>query len=95
VRVRNATAVRKRERKTQIGDRVWFSVASIFLPEPEAAPALSPALEIEGVIVDFSDAGTAARAFAIVEIVRTETVVVPVDKLRIESLGIPSGKDLA
>ena len=93
MRLRNAKALRKRERKTQVGDRVRFSVASIFLPEPEAAAALSAASELEGVIVDFSDSGTARRAFAIVEVVRTETVVVPVDKLRRESLG--SGKDLA
>jgi hypothetical protein len=50
---------------------------------------------MEGVIVDFSDSGNARRAFAVVEVVRTETVVVPVDKLLLEREGFPSGKDLA
>jgi hypothetical protein len=90
----NATGFWKRERKTHIGDRVRFSVASIFLPDPEAA-VLSPTSEMEGVIVDFSDSGNARRAFAVVEVVRTETVVVPVNKLRLQSEGFPSGKDLA
>src|SRR4051794_21081756 len=70
----------ERERKTQVGDRVRFSATSIFLPEAAVA-VLPPSSEIEGVIVEFSDSGAAPRAFAVVEIVRTETVVVPVDKL--------------
>jgi hypothetical protein len=37
--------------------------------------------EVEGTILDFSDSGTVARVFVIVDVVRRQTVVVPIDKL--------------
>jgi len=39
--------------------------------------------ELEGTVVDFSDSGVARRVFAVVNVVRTQTVVVPVEKLRV------------
>jgi hypothetical protein len=50
--------------------------------------------EAEGTIVDFSDSGLAPRAFALVEMVYTQTVVVPVSKLWLALDEYPSGKDL-
>jgi hypothetical protein len=77
--------------QTQVGDRVRFSLDSVFLPDPqEALAALSLNSEVEGTIVDFSDSGQVERAFAVVDAVQRRTVVVPVDKLRLQS-----GKDLA
>jgi hypothetical protein len=78
--------------QTQVGDRVRFSLDSVFLPDPqEALAALSLDSEVEGTIVDFSDSGPVERAFAVVDAVQRRTVVVPVDKLRLQQ----SGKDLA
>ena len=37
--------------------------------------------EMEGTIVDFSDSGQRPRFFALVDVVRRQTLVVPVDKL--------------
>ncbi|HMF76278.1 MAG TPA: hypothetical protein VK604_11500 [Bryobacteraceae bacterium] len=86
----------ERGSKTYVGDRVKFSLGSVFLPDPEETlAALSLASELEGTIVDFSDSGSAPRAFAVVEIIRRQMVVVPVDKLRLEQDEHPSGKDLA
>ncbi len=39
-------------------------------------------VEMEGVIVDFSDSGTRPRAFAVVELATGETIVVPVEKIK-------------
>ena len=55
----------------------------VFLPSPEGVlSALAFESELEGTIVDFSDSGQQARAFAVVDIVRRQTVVVPVEKLQ-------------
>jgi len=82
--------------KTQVGDRVSFSLTSVFLPDPaEVLAALSLESEVEGTIVDFSDSGQVPRVFAVVEVVRRRTVVIPVDKLRLESDEDQSGKESA
>jgi hypothetical protein len=61
---------------------VRFERCDAFLPGPdELLPA--PTDQIEGVVVGFSDSGTRARAFAVVEVVRKQEVVVPIDKLRV------------
>jgi hypothetical protein len=76
----------KGEVPTQAGDRVRFRVADVFLPSPEGLlPAPSIDELVEGTIVDFSDSGQKARAFALVDVIRTQTVVVPVENLE----GIP------
>jgi hypothetical protein len=36
---------------------------------------------VEGTVVEFSDSGSRARYFAVVEVVTTRRVVVPVEKL--------------
>ncbi len=69
---------------TQVGDKVRFSVTDVFLPGQEMVVAPLPAeTRLEGTIVDFSDAGTEACVFAVVDVVRRETVVIPVEKLEI------------
>lgn len=76
-----------------VGDRVRFSLDSVFLPGPdETRASLSLESEVEGTIVDFSDSGPTPRAFAVVDVIRQQTVVVPVDKLR-RADEPPSGKD--
>ena len=82
--------------KTQVGDRVRFSLDSVFLPGPEEAlESLSLQSEVEGTIIDFSDSGDISRAFAVVDVVRRQIVVVPVDKLRLEPDADQSGKEIA
>ena len=49
------------------------------MPSPEEL--FRPAGDLEGVVVGFSDSGTEARVFAVVEVVQTQEVVVPVEKL--------------
>lgn len=38
--------------------------------------------ELEGTITNFSDSGSQTRVFAVVDVVRKESLVVPVDKLK-------------
>jgi len=38
---------------------------------------------MEGPVIDFSDSGAQARFFAVVEVVRKQTVIVPMHELRI------------
>lgn len=68
--------------ETQIGDFVRFAVADVFLPGPGSGPLLSAdETELDGTVVEFSDSGARTRAFAVVEVVRKQMVVVPVEKL--------------
>jgi len=70
--------------RTQVGDKVRFSLCDVFLPSLETVLAPLPGETVlEGTIVDFSDSGSKPRVFAVVEVVRTQTVVVPVEKLGI------------
>jgi len=62
---------------------VHFRVADIFLPSAEEVLALSPTAELEGVIIDFSDSGSTSRVFAVVDVIRRQNVVVPVEKLEV------------
>lgn len=67
---------------TQTGDKVRFRISDVFLPNPEAVLAKPQAEEeVEGTIIDFSDSGQKARFFALVDVTRRQTVVVPVEKL--------------
>jgi hypothetical protein len=62
---------------------VQFRVEDVFWPNHEAVFApLAPETEVEGVIVSFSDSGSKAHAFAVVEVVRKQTLIVPVEKLK-------------
>jgi hypothetical protein len=66
----------------EIGDRVRFAVADVFLPGPGSGPiAACDETEIYGTVIEFSDSGSKPRAFAVVEVVRTQMMVVPVNKL--------------
>jgi hypothetical protein len=68
----------------QIGDRVSFSIADVFLPEPsEVLANLTADVEANGVVVEFSDSGTSPRAYAVVRITAQQSVLLPVGSLRI------------
>jgi hypothetical protein len=68
---------------TQEGDRVRFRIADVFLPSAEEVLALSPATELEGVVIEFSDSGAESRVFAVVDVIRRQNLVVPVEKLEV------------
>lgn len=75
---------------TDQGTRVRFRVSDVFLPGPEdLLRGLSGDMEMEGVIVDFSDSGTKRDAFAVVEMDIGQTWVVPVQKLKLAASGMP------
>jgi hypothetical protein len=62
----------------------------VFLANPEALfKPLSPDSEVEGTIIDFSDSGSKPRAFAVVEVVSRQTMVIPVERLKL----IPAASD--
>ena len=92
-------ALRIWEEDTRIGDRVRFLPASVFLPDPQPSDPLNtePAdeLEIAGTILAFSDSGPLPRFFAVVATVQLGTVVVPVEKLRLEPDEEPDRKEPA
>ncbi len=59
-----------------------FHLSDVFLPTPEEVCALSASnMELEGTIVSFSDSGQKTNYFAVVDVVRKQSVVVAVDKL--------------
>jgi hypothetical protein len=80
---------------TKKGDWVRFLASEVFLASQEhVLSARSGASEMQGVIVDFSDSGTKPRAFAVVELIGGETIVIPVEKLTVcqpSSTGGPGG----
>ena len=58
----------------------------MFLPgSPELFGPLAPNAELEGTVVDFSDSGDRRRAFAVVEVIRKQMVVVATEKLQLIS----------
>jgi hypothetical protein len=58
----------------------------VFLPNAEELlAAFREQEELEGVVIDFSDSGSQANAFAVIEVIQKGTVVVPVDKLKYRS----------
>lgn len=74
----------------EAGDRVRFRARDVFLPSP--AGVLSPLpeeTELEGTVLDFSDSGEKARYFAVVEVVRTQSLIVPVQKLEAVESSLP------
>jgi len=78
---------------TREGDRVHFRVSDIFLPQPEDLfKAPSAEEELEGTIVGFSDSGSKGRAFAVIDVIRTQNVIVPTAKLQIESSKEPDSR---
>jgi hypothetical protein len=49
--------------------------------------ALSLGSGLQGTVVGFSDSGSVPRAFAVVEVIKRLTVVVPVDQLELAEPG--------
>ena len=61
-----------------------FQASDVFLPSPGGALAAIPEeAELEGTVIDFSDSGMKSRFFAVIEVVRTQSLIVPVDKLEV------------
>jgi hypothetical protein len=79
-----APAIELEGASTNKGDRVAFRVADLYLPAPEEMlAAFSASTELDGTVLDFSDAGGVSRVFAVVRVIQERTVVVPVEKLRL------------
>ena len=73
---------------TRPGDKVRFNIANVFLPDTEGILVVAPDESVlEGTLVNFSDSGDQGQAFAIVDVVRKHTFVVPTDKLQLVSPG--------
>lgn len=69
---------------TEPGDRVRFRIEDVFLPNAEGVFAPLPAdTEVEGTILSFSDSGPRLQAFAVVEVVQRQTLIVPVERLAV------------
>jgi hypothetical protein len=68
----------------QIGDRVSFRISDVYLPEPsEVLAHLTPEVEANGVIVEFSDSGCSPQAYAVVRLTSGQSVLLPVSALRV------------
>jgi hypothetical protein len=79
---------------TNRGDWVQFRASEVFLASPEdVVGEHNGSIEMEGVIVDFSDSGARLRAFAVVELATGQTIVVAVEKLRVLR-AVRSGSDV-
>jgi hypothetical protein len=73
---------------TKIGDQVRFRAEKVFFwPEEGSHSALPQDAEIEGKVIGFSDSGSAPRVFALVEVLKTQTVIVPVSELEVTKPG--------
>jgi hypothetical protein len=65
---------------------VRFRIADVFLPGTSSQ--FSPnegETELEGTIIAFSDSGSTARFFAVIEVVKTQSLIVPVEKVEVVS----------
>lgn len=68
----------------QVGNRVSFRIADVFLPEPvEVLASLTVEAETSGVVVEFSDSGNSPRAYAVVQIASQQKVLLPVSALHV------------
>jgi hypothetical protein len=68
----------------EIGDRVSFRIADVFLPEPsEMLANLTTDVEANGVVMEFSDSGSTRDAYAVVRITAKQSVLVPVSALHV------------
>ena len=69
---------------TDIGDQVRFRAASVFLgPEKSSLSGFPRDAEIEGEVIAFSDSGSNPQFYAVVEVAKTEIVIVPVGDLKV------------
>lgn len=63
-----------------------FRISDVFLPEPsEVLASLTPEVEANGVVVEYSDSGSSPRAYAVVRITAQQSVLLPVEALRVAS----------
>ncbi|MGC1296214.1 MAG: hypothetical protein WA869_14360 [Alloacidobacterium sp.] len=61
-----------------------FRPATVFLwPSEEPLSALPPDSEVHGRLIGFSDSGLEPRVFGVVEVVKTQTIVVRVSDLAV------------
>jgi hypothetical protein len=59
-------------------------MSAAFIPDSEAIRTVfADTSEVKGEIISLSDSGMAFGVFAVVEVTRKQTVVVPVEKLRL------------
>ena len=58
-----------------------FRLEDVYLPSGETIFAVEAGSVLEGRVIEFSDSGPKRQAFAVVEVVRTRLVVVPVEHL--------------
>ena len=59
-------------------------MSDAFLPSAEELVVLAmPGEKVEGIVIEFSDSGSKPDYFAVVDVVRRRTVVVPVEKLEV------------
>jgi hypothetical protein len=74
----------ERNFSTRIGDQVRFRAGNVFLwPEEDTLSMLPEDAEIEGRVVGFSDSGLEPLFFAVIEVVRKQTIIVPVSGLKV------------
>jgi hypothetical protein len=60
-------------------------------PVEELPVSLTTADHVEGTVINFSDSGSLARVFAVIHVVAHQTVIVPVEKLKVYNLaGTPN-----
>jgi hypothetical protein len=60
----------------------------VFLwPAEEPLSTLPPYEEIHGRVMEFSDSGSEERLFAVIEVVKKHTVIVPVSELEVIEAG--------
>jgi hypothetical protein len=73
---------------TEIGDQVRFRAGKVFFwPEEGSHSAIPQDAEMEGKVIGFSDSGSEPRVFALVEVLKAQTVVVPVSELEVTKPG--------
>jgi hypothetical protein len=65
---------------------VRFRLADVFLPNAEELRWVFNEEEVlEGTVIDFSDSGNNPDAFAVVEVIQKQTVVIAIEKLELAS----------
>jgi hypothetical protein len=61
-------------------------MSDAFLPSAEELTVFAtPDEKVEGTVIDFSDSGSEPDFFAVIDVVRRRTVVVPVEKVEVVS----------
>lgn len=61
-------------------------------PLDDLPSSLTTADHLEGTVINFSDSGSRARVFAVIDVVAHQSVIVPVEKLKFENVEESSTK---